>query len=259
MNMYNFGKIKETYNRLYLESFSTKNNNKKKIFEYYINKLKESKVLREEFECYNAIQNSHFENELDSQLFIEENINIIKSLDKNELDKVHSDLIKNIIENEYPLVDSENEIIMSFENILNLEKKYKNLNKITESIITLRKILVKEGSKKTNEEEMIALPTNVLSNLLVNKFNSKYSELDESTRNIIKVTLNGSEEDRLNLFNSTLKECVEMVNNKLKESINDLELKDKLLQTKERLLEMSFNKETYIENLTKLVELKNNL
>ena len=119
--------------------------------------------------------------------------------------------------------------------------------------------MVKEGSQENNEEETIALPTNVLSNLMVNKFNSKYSELDESTKQIIKVSLNGSEEDRSKLFNSTLKECVELVNNKLKESHDDLELKDKLLQTKERLLEMSFNSETYIENLTKLVELKNNL
>ena len=133
------------------------------------------------------------------------------------------------------------------------------MTKITESIIKLRKILVKEGSEEKNEGSTIALPTNVLSNLMVNKFNSKYSELDETTKKVIKVSLNGSEEERSELFNSTLKECIELVNGKLKESSNDLELKDKLLQTKERLLGMSFSKETYIENLTKLVELKNNL
>lgn len=256
--MYNFGKIKETYNKLYLESFSTKDDNKKKIFEYYISKLKESKILKEEFNCYNALQNGSFQSELDSQLFIEGNVNIVKSLDKNELDQIHTDLTNKLNENGYSLIESENEIISLFEDILNLERKYKNLNRITESIIKLRKTLVKESSQE-EKEETIALPTNVLSNLMVNKFNSKYSELDENTKQIIKVSLNGSEEERSMLFNSTLKECVELVNNKLKESANDLELKDKLLQTKERLLEMSFNNDTYIENLTKLVELKNNL
>lgn len=257
--MYNFSKIKETYNKLYLESFSSKDLQKKKVFEYYISKLKESSTLKEEFNCYNAIQNASFNHELDSQIFIEESVNIIKSLDKNELDNVHTDLLNKLTESGYSLIDSENEVLNTFEDILNLERKYKNLNKITESIIKLRKTLVKEGFQEKDVEETIALPTNVLSNLMVNKFNSKYSELDESTKKIIKVSLNGSEEERSELFNSTLKECIELVNGKLMESVSDLELKDKLLQTKERLLNMSFNSETYIENLTKLVELKNNL
>lgn len=257
--MYNFGKIKETYNKLYLDSFSTKDSKKKKIFEYYISKLKESKILNEEFSCYNTLQNASFENEMDSQIFIEESVNIIKSLNKDELNKIHKDLFDKLKENGYSLVESSNEIISLFEDILNLERKHKNLNKITESIIKLRKTLVKEGFEEKDVEKTVVLPTNLLSNLMVNKFNSKYSELDESTKNIIKVSLSGSEEDRSKLFNSTLKECVEMVNNKLKESISDLELKDKLLQTKERLLDMSFEKETYIEDLTKLVELKTNL
>lgn len=257
--MYNFGKIKETYNKIYLESFSKSDKTKKKIFEYYILKLKESDILKEEFNCYNAIQNANFKNELDSQLFIVENINVIKSLNKNKLKLIHKDLISVLKENGYDLIECEDENIKLFETILNLEKKYKNLDKITESIIKLRTTLVKEGFEKRDVEETIVLPTNILSNVMVNKFNSKYSELDENTKQIIKVSLNGSEEDRSKLFNSTLKECVELVNNKLKESISDLELKDKLLQTKERLLDMSFNNQTYIENLTKLVELKINL
>ena len=257
--MYNFGEIKETYNKLYLESFSNKDAKKKKVFEYYISKLKESKILREEFDCYNAIQNVGFQSELDSQIFIEGNLDVIRSISRVELNDIHNDLINNLKKNGYSLVNSENEVVSLFEDVLNTEKTSKNLTKITESIIKLRKILVKEGSLETNEENIVALPTNVLSNLMVNKFNSKYSELDETTKKVIKVSLNGSEEERSELFNSTLKECIELVNGKLKESSNDLELKDKLLQTKERLLGMSFSKETYIENLTKLVELKNNL
>jgi hypothetical protein len=257
--MYNFGSIKETYNKIYLESFSSKNDKKKKVFEYYISKLKESKILKEEFECYTSIQNSSFTNELDSQIFIEGNIDIIKSFNRTDLNDIHSDLILNLNENGYSLIECDNEKVSLFEGILNLDKSSKNLNKITESIIKLRKTLVNESSEEKSEESTIALPTNVLSNLMVNKFNSKYSELDENTKKLIKVSLNGSEEERTELFNSTLKECIESVNNKLKESSNDLELKDKLLQTKERLLDMSFKKDTYIEDLTKLVELKNNL
>jgi len=257
--MYNFGQIKETYNKLYLESFSTKDIKKKDVFKFYVNKLKTSDILKEEFECYNSIQNSFFKSELDSQIFIEENINIIKNIDQNLLNDLHVELLKKIKDSGYELVESADEKIILFETLLNLEKKSKNLTKITESITKLRSSLVKEDIQTEDENVNISLPTNVLSNLLANKFNSKYADLDENTKNIIKVSLNGSEEVKNELFNSTVKECVELVNNKLKESQNDLELKDKLLQTKERLLDMSFNEETYIENLTKIVDLKNNL
>ena len=92
--MYNFGQIKETYNKSYLESFSTKDTKKKEVFKFYVNKLKTSEILQEEFECYNSIQNTHFINELDSQIFIEENINIIRNLNQNKLNTLHSELIK---------------------------------------------------------------------------------------------------------------------------------------------------------------------
>lgn len=257
--MYNFGEIKETYNKIYLDSFSTKDSKKKKVFEYYIQKLKESKILKEEFDLYNQLQNINFSNELDSQIFIDESINVIKNFNQSEVDKIHNDLIGELEKNGYSICENTNQITSLFEQILNTKKEYKNLSIITESITKLRKTLVKESFQEKEIEKAVALPTNVLSNLLVNKFNSKYGELDESSKKLIKVLLNGSEEEKSELFNSTLKECVELVNNKLKESQNDLELKDKLLQTKERLLEMSFDRDTYSDNLTKLVELKNNL
>ena len=257
--MYNFGQIKETYNKIYLESFTNKDSKKKKVFEYYINKLKQSPVLKEEFECYSAIQNTNFNNELDSQVFIQENVDVIKNFDQGELNNLHNDLANHLIKNKYTLVESTNDRIVLFESLLNTEKNSKNLSKITESITKLRNALVKEVSEEKDMNESVSLPTNILSNLLTNKFNSKYGDLDETTKNLIKVSLNGSEKEKTELFDSTLKECVELVNVKLKESTDDLELKQKLLQTKERLLEMSFNKEKYIEDLTKLVDLKTNL
>ena len=63
--------------------------------------------------------------------------------------------------------------------------------------------LIKEGSDENKIERAITLPTNVLSNLMVNKFNSKYNDLDESTKKIIKVSLNGGEKEKSELFNLT--------------------------------------------------------
>ena len=121
--MYNFSKIKETYNKVYLDSFSSKNKEKKKIFEFYLSTLKNSKILKEEFNCYNAIQNASFENELDSQMFIQENINIVKNIDKTELKNTHKKLIDKLSENGISLLEPSNDKIVLFESLLKIEMR----------------------------------------------------------------------------------------------------------------------------------------
>ena len=59
------------------------------------------------------------------------------------------------------------------------------------------------------------------------------------------------------LYKSSIKECLEIINNKLTESSGDI--KEKLLATKENLLNRNYNKETFISDVSKIIELKNNL
>jgi hypothetical protein len=48
-----------------------------------------------------------------------------------------------------------------------------------------------------------------------------------------------------------------LINGKLTESSGDI--KEKLLATKENLLNRSYNKETFVSDVSKIIELKNNL
>jgi len=257
--MYNFGKIKETYNKVYLDSFSTKDDKKKKVFEYYLGKINKDPLLKEEFEAYYNIQNKNFDNELSSQIFIQDNVDNIKNLNYLDLEKVHESLEKHLKSNGYELVESTDERISLFETLLSLDKKSKNLSKISESLMKLRKSMLSESNESTPVNEFVNLPSDVLSTMMANKFNNKYSDLDEGTKEIIRISLNGSIEDKIGMYQSTIKECLNSVNIKIKESEKDLDLKGKLLQTKEKLLEMSFNEETYIDDLAKIIELKENL
>lgn len=255
--MYNFAKIKDTYDKVYLDYFSTKDVNKKKIFEFYLTNLKNSPILKEEFNSYISIQNSTFTKELDAQIFISENVEIIKNLDKKELFKIHKILIENLNKNGYDLIDIFDEKTSIFEGILNIKKNSKNLGKINESISKLRDFLLSDVPHETNLTEGIDLPVNILSNLLVNKFNSKYGDLEKSTKDLIKILLNGSDKEKSDLYESTLKDCFNLINEQIKETSKDLELKEKLLLTKEKLLEMNNVEDNYIENFQKLIELKN--
>ena len=59
----NFGKIKNTYNEVLVESVITKNKNKKELFKTYIKTIKENEILKNQFLVYNLIENKVESNE----------------------------------------------------------------------------------------------------------------------------------------------------------------------------------------------------
>jgi len=64
-------------------------------------------------------------------------------------------------------------------------------------------------------------------------------------------------EEKEKLFKDTNDECLSLINSKLEES--DINAKEKLLSVKERLLNQEFNKDNFIKDISKLVELKETL
>ena len=90
--------------------------------------------------------------------------------------------------------------------------------------------------------------------MVINKFNTKYENISEDEKKIIKSILNGSEEDKKNLHTEMVRECVDTIDSKLDES--DINLKGKLLSAKDKLLRMSYNEETYTSDISKIYNLK---
>jgi TRAP-type C4-dicarboxylate transport system substrate-binding protein len=106
--------------------------------------------------------------------------------------------------------------------------------------------------------EAIELPNSMLSTMMVDKYNEKYASLDESEKQVLKVLIDSTDEEKKEVYSSTLRECINLINEKL--DTNDLEAKDKLLRVKDKLLndKQEIN-EDFFKNISKLVELKNNL
>ena len=63
--------------------------------------------------------------------------------------------------------------------------------------------------------------------------------------------------DKESLYKKTIKECLTLINNRLVESSGNI--KEKLLTTKETLLEKQYNEETFLTDVSKVLELKNSL
>jgi hypothetical protein len=107
-------------------------------------------------------------------------------------------------------------------------------------------------------KEAIELPNSMLSTIMVEKYNERYSSLDENEKEILKVLIESTDDQKHEVYKKTLKECIDLVNENLKEA--DLNAKDKLLQVKEKLLNDNIVvNENFFKNISKLVELKNSL
>ena len=108
---------------------------------------------------------------------------------------------------------------------------------------------------KLQDKDVVSLPPSVLTQMATSRFNTKYADITEEEKSILKTVLNGSEEDRQTVYNTLKTECIDTIDNKLNEDI-DLDLKDKILKVKDKLLRMSYNPDEYVKDIDKVYELK---
>jgi len=140
-------------------------------------------------------------------------------------------------------------------NVAFLERNVKNVNTIVES-----KMFIKSFSNLTEKKEYKVVEpysNKMLLPLLKNKFNEKYANLSELEKKVIKLSINGTDSDKKELYSGTIKECVALVNEQLKEcSINQ---KDTLLQVKDKLLRYNFNLDNFESEMSEMNYLKTTL
>jgi len=106
--------------------------------------------------------------------------------------------------------------------------------------------------------EVIELPSSMVSTIMVDKYNEKYADLSESEKEILKVLIDSTDNQKKDVYTKVVRECIDLINEKLKNS--DLDSKDKLLRVKDKLLNdvIEIN-ENFPLNISKLVDLKDTL
>jgi Arc/MetJ-type ribon-helix-helix transcriptional regulator len=106
----------------------------------------------------------------------------------------------------------------------------------------------------------VDLPQSLLANMMVDKFNDKYSSLDESNRKAVKSILDSNTEEKKEIHEELIRECISLIDAKMTSS--DLTAKEKLLKAKDKLLNDKMavlNEDEFIEKISKIIELKNGL
>jgi hypothetical protein len=251
----NFGKIKNAYNEILVESVVTKNNDKKGLFKNYVKTVKENEILKNQFLVYNLIENKVEPNETKAKTFIDECLNVLSKYNTSEIVKANKTLVENIVW-EFDGDYDKKELHENISILICTSKTPKTIDAIVEAKTYVLNYITNNILKENNEG--YGLPNSLVSKIMVEKYNDKYSKLDESEKNVLKALIDSDDNKKKEVYSNAISECLTLINEKLKES--DIETKEKLLMVKERLLndEQVVN-EDYFKNISRLIDLRSSL
>ncbi len=255
--MKNFGFIKTIYNDMLSEAISNKDVKRKKIFKTYLKKLKENEVLKTQFLIYKNIESKIEENETRIIEYIKENISLMNKFSKKQILNSNKKLAKGVslkIE-----AYKNNEVMKKLhENIsylIHTQKNAKTIDSIFESVSQISDYIKNNTKKKITEA--LGVSNEILTSVVVDKYNEKYKGLSESSKKLINTILESSNSDKIEFFKSTIKDCLSIVNEQIVDA--DLSLKESLLSVKENLLNRVFNESDFEVDILKIFQLKKDL
>lgn len=253
-NVKNFGKIKNTYNNILIESITSKKDENKSVFKNYIKTIKNDEILKEQFLIYNNIENKVETDRFKATEYVKESIALLSKYPKQSIIESNSKLIANVAY-EFDVDYDKQGLHEAITTLVFTDKKASTLDAILEATDKIVDYIINNQPKEVNEG--LGIPNSMLLSLSVENFNEEYKDLSESEKAIVSVMIESTPEEKEKLFKDTNNECLSLVNNRLEESDNIS--KEKLLSVKERLLNQTYNNETFVKDITKLLELKGTL
>jgi hypothetical protein len=256
--MQNFGKIKNTFNNLLVEAIAKKDEKTKKLFKQYIKAIKESEILRTQFLIYSNIENKIGDDSLSVFSFVSENLRLLEKYSQKDILKENTKLTSMLKKVNFNISDSY-DLLNLHESITKLtfiNKTPQNIETVTTEVKKITDYILANKPKEVNES--FDLPLSMISKLMVEKYNEKYATLTDSDKKVIKVLMSPSLDAKKEFYQTEVNECISIVDKLISEETG--ESKEKLLKVKSKLLEeQEINNEIFLEKISKLMELKNNL
>ena len=254
--MQNFGKIKNTFNNILVESMMTKDADKKALFSKYIKSIKENEVLKTQFLVYNNIETKVEKNELRATEFVKECIALFNDFDKVVIAEANTKLM-GLISSEKSVEEyGDSQLHESISKLIFEKKSASNLDSVLEAQSYIVNHIMNNEPKMVSEK--IDLPMSMVSSMFVDTYNKKYETLTESDKKVLKVIIDSTDAEKVELYSNIIRECIDLIDAKLVEA--DLESKDKLLKVKDKLLNDTKEiNEDFIGKISKLVDLKSGL
>ena len=248
--MKNFGRLKQTITNIIAERHQNGGLKNDESVKKFFKLIKEDEVIRTQYKCYSNIEKHITESAAIDIITIDSNIALLKKIGE-KLEEANQKLM-DVFELSEDDIVSESEVGDAITNLVFLDESVSNLNTITES----KKVILNSFNKtiKESKKDLPKVDQTKLMEVAMAKFKEKYGEnLTENQMLLVKATISEKLDYKVEVLGRLVKECISEVNEGLK--TDDIAVKEKLLAVKERLLEMSYNEETYVDDLNKVVDL----
>ena len=255
--MQNFGKIKNAFSEILAEGIASNDVAKKNLFKKYVKTLRESNILKTQFLVYENIENLVENDQFSANLIINENLTLLNKFNKKDILKENQKLISISKDVEAKLEEAYDEKLSNLHEAISslvfLSRTPKTVNEIAKNRKNVLEYITTNKLKVVSESYDV--PNSMLSSILVEKYNEKYSELTETEKEVIKVLIESTDAEKLQVYTNITRECIDLIDSKLNES--DLDTKDRLLRVKDKLLKDKVElNEDFSKNISKLVDLK---
>jgi len=96
-NVKNFGKIKNTYNTILVESITSKKDENKSVFKKYIKTIKSDEILKEQFLIFNNIENKVETDRAKATEYVKESIALLSKYPKQSIIESNAKLFNDVV------------------------------------------------------------------------------------------------------------------------------------------------------------------
>jgi hypothetical protein len=260
INMQNFGKIKNAFNGILADGIVSKDKSNNGLFKNYIKMIKESEILSTQFVVYLNLEKKLGTDYNTTNLYVSENLRLLEKYKVSDIIKENNKLmtISKLISEKIdePYDEKLTSLHEGITSLIFTKRGPKTIDVVVESMSKVIKLINENKAKEVIE--VIDLPNSLLSKIMLEKYNEEYSVLNETEREILRVLVESTDDDKKVVYDKLIRECIECVNESLKDS--DLVTKEKLLSVKDKLLnDKKEIDEDFINKLSKLIELKSSL
>jgi len=257
----NFGTVKNIFVEKLIESHISGEKTGKNLYKKFLKTLNESETLKTAFVVYKNIESNTISDKFEANHYLKENLSLINNFTgKKSLVEETKKLIAILKENDINLDVKSNNLHESLEILLTKTSSLKTINKLHESRINVIDWLI---SNKDREEKSDYVRENInpkkFLDIATNKFNERYSELTEEEKNILKVLKESDDSSLKNMVLKLVKDNINIINENLDKYSNNMDVKGKLLETKDRVYRMVDSDDDLGNKILKLYDLKNSI
>lgn len=251
-----FGHIKNCFEEITPILFES--NDGRKLIGKYVSTIKNNPTLSKIYRVYESVRRTGKDTDVDYFLTnLKNDVSVLNKLDIKEATKALGEVLKEAyikFNNQISEMPKENVVLNeSIDYILENDVNIKNLPEFSLSIKNIREdIESREHSIKTNKKNNI----DETFDTLIESFNEKYNDnLTEEEIKIVNTIL--SSDNKENIFNEYVNECLNKINEKKKQFIesNDNSSANRLDTIYEQIKNKKYSKDTIVEDIHNIMEI----